>query len=77
MTYGCPEAPFGGRKESGVGQVNGEGGLRSYCHVMPILTDRFGGKQSRSFYPYSAKKDAGLKRAINLVFGGPLRRLLS
>jgi succinate-semialdehyde dehydrogenase/glutarate-semialdehyde dehydrogenase len=76
MTYGAPEAPFGGLKDSGVGQVNGESGLKSYCHALPILTDRFGGKQARSFYPYSAKKDANLKRIIRLVFGGPLRRLL-
>jgi len=76
MTYGAPEAPFGGLKNSGVGQVNGESGLKSYCHALPILTDRFGGKQSRSFYPYSAKKDASLKRLIGLIFDGPLRRFL-
>ncbi len=76
MTYGCPEAPFGGLKNSGVGQVNGQSGLRTYCHTLPIVTDRFGGKQVRSFYPYTAKKDASLKRIIRLVFDGPLRRLL-
>jgi succinate-semialdehyde dehydrogenase/glutarate-semialdehyde dehydrogenase len=76
VTYGAPEAPFGGLKDSGVGQVNGESGLKSYCHTFPIITDRFGGKQSRSFYPYGAKKDASLKRIISLVFDGPLRRFL-
>jgi acyl-CoA reductase-like NAD-dependent aldehyde dehydrogenase len=76
VTYGCPEAPFGGLKQSGIGQVNGESGLKSYCHVLPIITDRFGGKQARSFYPYTAKKDASLKRIISWVYGGPLRRLL-
>jgi acyl-CoA reductase-like NAD-dependent aldehyde dehydrogenase len=76
VTYGCPEAPFGGVKDSGVGQVNGESGLKSYCHALPIITDRFGGRQSRSFYPYSAKKDQGMKKVIGWVFGGPLRRLL-
>ncbi len=76
MTYGCPEAPFGGLKQSGVGQVNGDGGLKGYCHAMPILVDRFGGRQLRTFYPYSARKDAGLQRLIRLAFDGPLRRLL-
>lgn len=76
MTYGAPEAPFGGLKSSGVGVVNGASGLKSYSHALPILTDRLGGKQSRSFYPYTAKKDASLKRIIGLVFDGPLRRLL-
>ena len=76
VTYGCPEAPFGGLKRSGVGQVNGEAGLAGYCHALPILSDRFGGRQSRSFYPYSAKKDAGIRRVIGMIFGGPLRRFL-
>jgi succinate-semialdehyde dehydrogenase/glutarate-semialdehyde dehydrogenase len=76
VTYGCPEAPFGGLKQSGVGQVNGENGLKSYCHALPIITDRFGGRQSRSFYPYTVKKDAGLQRIIRMVFTSPLRRIL-
>ena len=33
------EAPFGGLKSSGVGQVNGEVGIRGYCHAHPIITD--------------------------------------
>jgi acyl-CoA reductase-like NAD-dependent aldehyde dehydrogenase len=35
-TYGLAEAPFGGRKQSGIGQVNGEIGLKSYCHVVSV-----------------------------------------
>ena len=41
VTYGCIEAPFGGRKSSGVGQVNGESGLRGYCYQLPVIADRF------------------------------------
>src|SRR3990172_3934551 len=37
LTYGVPEAPFGGRKQSGIGQVNGAKGIRGYCHELPIL----------------------------------------
>lgn len=69
MTYGAHEAPFGGRKTSGVGQVNGETGLRGYCHAKPILTDRFGGKQTSSHYPYSQKRDVGMQRVIKLLWG--------
>ncbi len=76
VTYGCPEAPFGGLKDSGVGQVNGESGLKSYCHALPILSDRFGGKQARSFYPYTASRDAALDRLVRWVFDSPLRRFL-
>jgi hypothetical protein len=33
VTYGALEAPFGGVKASGVGRVNGEEGLRAFCHA--------------------------------------------
>jgi len=76
LTYGVPEAPFGGRKESGVGYVNGDATIRGYCHELPILIDRFGGRQARSTYPYSFKRDAGLQRLIRLLFGNPIGRWL-
>ncbi len=77
MTYGAPETPFGGRKESGVGAVNGESGLRSFCHAQPVFVDRFGGKQTAGTYPHSVKKDEGLKRVIRFLWAGPLSRWLS
>jgi acyl-CoA reductase-like NAD-dependent aldehyde dehydrogenase len=76
MTYGAPEAPFGGLKQSGVGSVNGEACVRSYCHELPILIDRFGGRQARSSYPYSFKRDAGMQRLIRFLWGTPLGRWL-
>jgi len=76
LTYGVPEAPFGGRKESGVGHVNGDATIRGYCHELPILIDRFGGRQARSAYPYSFKRDAGLQRLIRLLYGNPIGRWL-
>jgi acyl-CoA reductase-like NAD-dependent aldehyde dehydrogenase len=77
MTYGVPEAPFGGRKESGVGHVHGRLGLREYCHEQPILRDRFGGKQAATHYPYTQKRDEGMKKLIRFLFGTPLGRWLS
>ena len=77
MTYGIQEAPFGGRKESGIGQVNGETGLKGYCHAEPILVDRRGGKMSVSRYPYRAKSDAGLKKFMKILWGTGLGRWLS
>jgi acyl-CoA reductase-like NAD-dependent aldehyde dehydrogenase len=77
MTYGVQEAPFGGVKSSGVGQVNGETGLRGYCHAEPIIVDRFGGKQTASRYPYSAKQDASLQKLMKLLWGNSLGRRLS
>jgi len=77
MTYGVPEAPFGGRKESGVGHVHGRDGLRGYCHAQPLIRDRFGGRQAATHYPYTEKRDAGMKKLIRFLFGTPLGRWLS
>jgi len=77
VTYGVPEAPFGGVKSSGVGQVNGEVGLRGYCHAHPMIVDRFGGKQLQQGYPYTAKNLEGMKKFAKLLFGSPLGRWLS
>ena len=77
MSYGVPAAPFGGRKASGIGQVNGETGVRGYCHAMPILIDRFGGKELPSGYPYGAKKAEGMKKLMNFLWTTPVGRWLS
>ncbi|MEE3331297.1 MAG: aldehyde dehydrogenase family protein [Myxococcota bacterium] len=77
MSYGAPEAPFGGRKSSGVGHVNGVIGLRGYTHAQPILIDRFGGKLTAETYPYTFKKDARMQKLIRILFGSPLGRWLS
>ncbi len=76
MTYGVQEAPFGGRKQSGIGQVNGELGLRGFCYAQPVITDRFGGRQAGGQYPYSHKRDEGMARFIRFLWTSPLGRLL-
>lgn len=77
ITYGVAEAPFGGRKESGVGQVNGETGLRGYCHAMPIVIDRFGGKELPAAYPYTAPKAEQLRKVMKFLWGTKIGRWLS
>jgi succinate-semialdehyde dehydrogenase/glutarate-semialdehyde dehydrogenase len=77
MTYGVQEAPFGGRKNSGVGQVNGEVGLRGYCHAEPIIIDRFGGRQTARTYPYSRKRDERIQKLMRLQWGTAFGRRLS
>jgi succinate-semialdehyde dehydrogenase/glutarate-semialdehyde dehydrogenase len=76
LTYGVPEAPFGGVKDSGVGQVNGPKGLRGYCHEHPMLVDRFGGKKVQGGYPYSLEELEGMKKFAKLLFGTRLGRRL-
>ena len=76
VTYGALEVPFGGLKASGVGAVNGEKGLRGYCHAQPIITDRFGLKEEQIWYPYTNKKLEGLQKAMKVIWGSPLRYLM-
>jgi acyl-CoA reductase-like NAD-dependent aldehyde dehydrogenase len=77
ITYGAIEAPFGGRKESGVGQVNGETGLRGYCFAQPVIFDRFGPKEEQVWYPYTKEKGALLQKIMRWVWGTPLGRFLA
>ena len=67
VSYGIPAAPFGGKKNSGLGQVNGKKGLRGYCHEMPIVIDRFGGKMQNA-YPYTAKSAEGMQKLMNFLW---------
>jgi acyl-CoA reductase-like NAD-dependent aldehyde dehydrogenase len=77
VTYGVTEAPFGGRKASGVGQVNGEAGLKSYCFAQPIVLDRFGTKEEQVWYPYTSEKTKLLQKIMKWVWGTPLGRLMT
>jgi succinate-semialdehyde dehydrogenase/glutarate-semialdehyde dehydrogenase len=77
ITYGVPESPFGGVKESGIGRVNGEMGLRGYCSAQSIVVDRFGGRTEPLWYPYSQRKLGMLKRVLRLLWGTSLGRWLS
>jgi succinate-semialdehyde dehydrogenase/glutarate-semialdehyde dehydrogenase len=77
ITYGIPEAPFGGVKASGVGQVNGAQGIRGYCHVHPILSDRKGRGPIQGGYPYTRKGEDGMQRFIRFLWGTPLGRWLA
>jgi acyl-CoA reductase-like NAD-dependent aldehyde dehydrogenase len=77
VTYGALEAPFGGRKSSGVGQVHGEGALRGYCFAQPVVIDRFQLKEERVWYPYTAEKAGLLDKIIRYIWGTPLGRFMS
>jgi succinate-semialdehyde dehydrogenase/glutarate-semialdehyde dehydrogenase len=77
ITYGVLEAPFGGLKSSGVGQVHGSNALRSFTHPKPILIDRFGGRFTAGLYPYSFKNEARMQRLIRILYRSPIGRWLS
>jgi acyl-CoA reductase-like NAD-dependent aldehyde dehydrogenase len=77
ITYGVLEAPFGGMKVSGLGQVHGDGGLKGYCFAQSIVIDRFQQKEERAWYPYSRDKGDMLQKVMHWVWGTRLGRLLA
>lgn len=77
MSYGIPAAPFGGRKNSGLGQVNGKKGLRAYCHEMPIIIEKKGGPIPNA-YPYTTKTAEGMIKFMQILWvKTPIGRWLS
>lgn len=74
MMYGIASAPFGGVKESGMGSVNGQNALRGYCHAQPIISGKYGGKQSA--YPYDQSKFDQMKKALTFIHQNPIGRFL-
>jgi succinate-semialdehyde dehydrogenase/glutarate-semialdehyde dehydrogenase len=78
LTYGIPEAPFGGLKASGVGQINGAQGIRGFCHAQPIIADRKGRGDIQGGYPYSRKGEDGMQKFIRFLWATtPIGRWLS
>jgi acyl-CoA reductase-like NAD-dependent aldehyde dehydrogenase len=75
-TYAISESPFGGRKDSGIGRVNGELGLKSYCHVQSVVLPRLRPKREMLWYPYRAADLSRLKKALRLLYRSPLGKLL-
>jgi acyl-CoA reductase-like NAD-dependent aldehyde dehydrogenase len=74
VIYGVAEAPFGGRKDSGLGQVNGRNAIRGYTHALPVLIDRWGLKKESIWYPYADKTVKTLDSTIKNLFGNHLVR---
>ncbi len=77
ITYGALEVPFGGQGESGVGCTNGgAAGLRGFTRSQPILSDRFLMKREHVWHPYGPKTAEELEKAVEVVFGNGLMRVL-
>jgi acyl-CoA reductase-like NAD-dependent aldehyde dehydrogenase len=77
LTCGVTELLFGGTKKSGIGRVNGEQALWTYCHTRSIVVDRFGSGAEAVWYPYTQGKLKRFQRAMRFVWGTPLGRFLS
>lgn len=75
ISYGVLEAPFGGMKESGLGQVNGKGALRGYTFQQPIIIDRWKRKTEQHWYPHTEKTAEELEQAVKYIYGTWLKKL--
>ena len=76
VTYGVAEAPFGGVKTSGVGVVNGEIGIRGYCHAQPVILDTSKRSGGMGGYPYSLEGAKRMQGMVKRIFGNRFLRKL-
>ena len=76
VTYAATESPFGGVNDSGIGRVNGEIGLKGYCHVQSVVLPRFGIRGQALGYPYKVSMVKQIKRVLHLLYRSPLGKVL-
>jgi acyl-CoA reductase-like NAD-dependent aldehyde dehydrogenase len=67
VNFIIPEAPMGGRKDSGFGYRHGAEGIRKFCQQKTIVVDRFGLKEEFPWYPASEKKTRQVRHLLNLL----------
>ncbi|MSP59133.1 MAG: aldehyde dehydrogenase family protein [Myxococcales bacterium] len=68
LTYGAPETPWGGVKQSGLGRTHGPQGLRDLCEVRHVNYDRLALRRELWWYPYSDKLYGRMLKAIRWIF---------
>ena len=67
VNFIIPDAPMGGRKDSGFGYRHGAEGIRKFCQQKTIVTDSFGLKEEFPWYPASEKKADQVRHLLNLL----------
>jgi acyl-CoA reductase-like NAD-dependent aldehyde dehydrogenase len=68
-TYACPETPWGGVKQSGIGRTHSAMGLRDLCDVRHVNYDRVAFNREVWWYPYKERTYKALLRASRVLFG--------
>jgi succinate-semialdehyde dehydrogenase/glutarate-semialdehyde dehydrogenase len=73
FTHACPETPWGGVKQSGVGRVHSDDGLRHLCETYHVNEEAVPLTTASPFWqPYSHKKYRRILRTSQAVFGSGL-----
>jgi acyl-CoA reductase-like NAD-dependent aldehyde dehydrogenase len=70
VSGGCPDLPFGGVKQSGVGaRHGGADSLRTFCVPQAILAERRRRKSEVNWFPYSVRRARLIERMMGLIWG--------
>jgi succinate-semialdehyde dehydrogenase/glutarate-semialdehyde dehydrogenase len=68
-TYACPETPWGGIKQSGIGRTHSMIGLRELCQTRHVNYDRVALPREVWWYPYKEATYRAVLRGAQLLFG--------
>jgi succinate-semialdehyde dehydrogenase/glutarate-semialdehyde dehydrogenase len=68
LTYGAPETPWGGVKQSGIGHTHSDRGLKDLCQTRHVNYDRLALKRELWWYPYSDKVYKSTLKLMKWIF---------
>ncbi len=68
-TYACPETPWAGVKQSGIGKTHSDDGLRDLCSTRHVNYDRVALPKELWWYPYRESTYRVLLKCAKLLFG--------
>lgn len=74
-THGMPQTPWGGVGDSGIGRTHGRHGVMEMVQPVHMHENRWSGRRSLWWYPYSQRSIDLLRRMAEGVTGGPLKLL--
>jgi succinate-semialdehyde dehydrogenase/glutarate-semialdehyde dehydrogenase len=68
LTFGAPETPWGGVKQSGIGHTHSDRGLQELCQMRHVNYDRLALKRELWWYPYSEKVYQSTLKLMKWIF---------
>jgi acyl-CoA reductase-like NAD-dependent aldehyde dehydrogenase len=75
-TYGAPETPWHGVKQSGLGLTHSDDGLRALCELRHVNVDRIAPRRELWWYPYNEKTYGWALKVMRFLFRPKRRGIL-